>query len=67
MNVAGISKDNLGCFVFLVTILAKLIALTVWWLSTDTDGKDAMNYVHNQNEGKDYTYMFSIEIRFVNR
>lgn len=49
----------------LVQLLEKLIVLTFWWPSTDTDRVDAVNYVHRQNEGKCYSDMFDIASRFV--
>lgn len=48
-------------------LLPKLIASAFWWPSTDTDGKNAVNYAHNQNEEKYYSDKFSIARVYVNR
>lgn len=50
----------------LVQLLAKLSASKVWWLPTDKDRRNALDYVPNQNEEKFHLEMFSFAIKFDN-
>lgn len=51
----------------LAHLLAKLIGLTLWRQSTDNDGMGAVKYIHNQDEEKYYSEMFSMASRLLDR